>query len=304
MQAATWHTATHYRRIYKEERGFGDGYNWGSTRFDRKTIDNKAYYAQNQLRLWEKFFTTIGVRLDDHQIFGAENTYKISSAYLIPEAGTKLKVNWGTGFKAPSVYQLYSSYGNPALNPEKSESYDFGFEQSVFNDKVSFGATCFHNDFKQMIGGACTIPGNWSTYKYLNINKAQTKGVEIDVSVRPIENVEMRVNHTFLKTEDKTTGLELTRRPSNKSNLEINYGFFGKGNINLGVTHVGCRWIDSANTRKMKPYTKVDLAAAYDVTEEFQVFGRIENLFDKKYQEVDGYATPGASFYTGVNASF
>ncbi|MCK4859669.1 MAG: TonB-dependent receptor [Candidatus Omnitrophica bacterium] len=289
---------------YKEERGFGDGYASGSARFDRKTIDNKAYYVQNQLELWENFFTTVGFRIDDHQLFGTETTYKISSAYLISETGTKLKANWGTGFKAPSLYQLYSSYGDSNLKPEESKNYDFGFEQSAFNGRVSFGATYFHNDFEQMIGGTYTIPGDWTSYKYANIDKVETRGVEIEAFVKPVENLTISVNHTFLDAENETSGLELTRRPKNKSNFAINYGFFDKGNINLGITRVGHRWVNSANTQKMKPYIKVDLAASYDFTENFQLFGRIENLFDKKYQEVDGYATPGASFYAGVKASF
>ncbi len=289
---------------YKEERGFADGYNWGSTRFDRKTVDNKAYYFQNQFNFSEKLFTTVGLRMDDHQLFGTETTYKLSTAYLIPETGTKLKANWGTGFRAPSLYQLYSSYGDSNLKPEESKSYDFGFEQDLFEDRVSFGVTYFHNDFEQMIGGTYTIPGDWTSYKYANIDKAKTKGIEIEASAKPMENLAISVNHTFLDAKDKTTGLKLTRRPKNKSNLAINYRFFDKGNINLGITRVGHRWVNSANTRKMKPYVKVDLAASYDFRENFQLFGRIENLFDKKYQEVYGYATPGASVYAGIKITF
>ncbi|MCK4994317.1 MAG: TonB-dependent receptor [Candidatus Omnitrophica bacterium] len=284
---------------YKEERG-SSYYRSGTwiSKIDRKSVDNKGYYLQNQLKLWEEFFTTVGVRIDDHELFGTESTYKISSAYFIPQTGVRFSANWGTGFRAPSVYQLYSSYGDPSIKPEKSESYDFGFEQSLFENKVSFGATYFHNEFKQMIGW------DWVTWKYANIDKAKTSGIEIEASVNPMEKLTISANHTFLEAEDETTGLELTRRPKNKSNLDINYGLFDKGNINLGVTRVGHRWVDSDNTQKMKPYTKVDLAAAYDLTENFQIFGRIGNLFDKKAQEVYGYSTPEASFSAGVNASF
>ena len=281
---------------YKEERGFGDGYNWGSTRFDRKSANNKGYYFQNQLKLWENLFVTTGLRVDDHELFGTEDTYKMSVTHFTPQTGTRFKANWGTGFRAPSLYQLYSSYGDPNLKPEESESYDFGFEQSVFNGRLSFGVTYFHNDFKQMIG--------WDSPKYANIDKVETKGIEIEAFAKPVENLTISINHTFLDAEDEITGLELTRRPKNKSNFAINYGFFDKGNINLGVTRVGYRWINSANTQKMKPYIKVDLAASYDFTENFQLFGRIENLFDKKYQEVNGYAMPGQSFYAGIKANF
>ncbi|MCK4249428.1 MAG: TonB-dependent receptor [Candidatus Omnitrophica bacterium] len=283
---------------YKEERGFGDGYNWGSTRFDRKTADNKGYYLQNHLKLLEKIFTTIGIRADDHQIFGTETTYKISNACLIPEIDARLKANWGTGFRAPSLYQLYSSYGDPNLNPEESESYDFGFEKGFLEDRVSVGATYFHNDFKQMI--------SWdsSTSKYANIAEAETKGTEIETSVKFTENLTVSANHTFLDTEDKTTGLELSRRLKNKSSLAGNYCFSDKGNVDLSITRAGHRWNNSANTQKIKSYIKVDLSASYDLTDNVQIFSNIKNIFDRKYQEIRGYSAEGRTFYAGVKATF
>jgi len=282
---------------YEEERGFSDGYNWGSTRFDRKTVDNKAYYLQNQLKLWEKFFTTIGLRVDDHELFGTETTYKISSAYFIPKTGTRFKANWGTGFKAPSLYQLYStSYGNTALNPDESESYDFGFEQSLLDDKISFEATYFHNDFKNMV--------DWDSGKYKNIDNAVTKGVETGLTFKLIESLTMAVNYTYLDTEDKDTGLKLARRPKSQAGININWAFSEKGNLNLSASCVGSRWSDNANTQRLKQYDKVDLSMLYDLTDNFQIFARAENLFDENYQEVYGYATPGASFYAGVKATF
>ena len=284
---------------YKEERG-SSYYRSGTwiEKIDRKSLDNRGYYLQNQLKLGERFFTTAGIRVDDYQLFGTENTYRFSSAYLIPETGTRLKANWGTGFRSPSVYQLYSSYGDLNLNPEESESYDFGFDQNLFDGTISFGATYFHNDFKQMIGW------DWAAWKYANIDKAETKGVEIEASFQPAESLIITANHTFLETKDKTTGLELSRRPKNKTNLGINYRFLDKGNVNLGLTHVGKRWGNSANTLKIKSCLKVDLSASYELTDNVRIFGRVENLFDKKYQEVYGFATAGRSFYAGAKVTF
>ena len=113
---------------YKEERG-SSYYRSGTwvSKVNRKSVDNQGYYLQNQLKFWDEFFTTVGVRIDEHELFGTENTYKISSAYIIPLIGTRFKANWGTGFRSPSVYQLYSSYGDINLKPEESKNYDFGF---------------------------------------------------------------------------------------------------------------------------------------------------------------------------------
>jgi vitamin B12 transporter len=107
-----------------------------------------------------------------------------------------------------------------------------------------------------------------------------------------------------LNTKDKETGKKLTRRPENRVGLNLNWAFLEKGNLNLGTTYVGYNWGNSANTQKVKPYTKVDLSIFYDFTKNFQIFGRIENLLDRKYQEVRGYSTPGQSFYAGGKVTF
>ncbi len=283
---------------YEEERGFSDGKaSWD--RFDRKTMDNKGYYIQNQFKLWETLFVTPGLRIDDNHLFGTETTCKVSAAYLIPEAGTRLKANWGTGFKAPSLYQLYSpSYGDVTLNPDEGTSYDFGFEQDLFQDKVSFGLTYFNNDFENMV--------DWdsATWKYKNIDNVQTKGIELEASFKAAENLTLSANYTYTKTKDEDTGKELARRPKSQAGFDLNWMFLEKANVNLSGSYVGARWDDSANTRKMKAYTKVDLYGSYDLNEDLQVFGRIENLFDKTFEQIHGYAGAGISGYAGIKATF
>lgn len=290
---------------YEEERG-------KSRTFPAKTADTKGYYLQNQLMLWKSLFITTGLRVDDHDRFGSDTNYKASTAWLIKKSGTKFKGNWGTGFKAPTLYQLYAPAnpawlflgGNPDLSPEESESYDLGVEQKVCGDRVSFEVTYFHNDFDDMID-YYTDPITWQgTYK--NIAKAETQGIEVGISVKPIEGLKIGANYTYTDTEDKTTGLELLRRPEDKFRFNINYSFLGKGNVNLGLIYVGRRQDYDANLNRITQpsYTKVDLAATYELTEHFRIFGRIENLFDKDYQEVYGYETPGTSFYGGIKATF
>lgn len=297
---------------YEEEKGKSERTGLWPSKFEKRTADNKGYYLQNQLRLWEKLFITVGIRLDDHEKFGSDTNYRVSSAWLIEKTRTKFKGNWGTGFKAPSLYQLYApaipAYlflgGNPDLNPEESESYDFGVEQKIWEDRISFEITYFHNDFDDMIDYYTDPSTSQSTYR--NIAKAETEGIEVGISVEPIENLRIGVNYTYIDTEDKSTGLELLRRPEDKCKFNINYSFLKRANVNLDVIYVGRREdIDSSYNRITQPsYTKVDLATTYDLTEHFQIFGRIENLFDKDYQEVYEYVTPGISFYGGVKATF
>jgi len=276
---------------------------WGpySDKQNRKSVYDMGYYLQDQLKLWDKLFITPGVRVDDNEVFGTKTTYKISTAYLITQTGTRLKGNWGTGFKAPSLYQLYSSYGNPDLKPDESRSYDAGFEQNLFNDKFSFGVTYFHNNFKNMVDFDLD-PSSPTYYKYINIGQAMTQGVEFGTKFLPVDSLTLGLNFTYTDTEDKDTGQELLRRPKQEVNFDLNWAFLPKANFNLGVNYFGSR--KDVGYITDKAYTVVRIASSYDITKNLQIFGRIENLFDKDYQEADGYATLGRSFYAGIKASF
>ncbi|MBE0551919.1 MAG: TonB-dependent receptor, partial [Ignavibacterium sp.] len=105
-------------------------------------------FVQDQLKLEEGFYISLGARLDDHSKFGSQFTYKIAPAFMLWETNTKFKVTIGTGFKAPSLYYLYDpAFGNENLNPEESFGWDFGIEQYLFAQNLSIGTTFFYNKF-------------------------------------------------------------------------------------------------------------------------------------------------------------
>ncbi|OQX80626.1 MAG: hypothetical protein B6D56_04690 [Candidatus Omnitrophica bacterium 4484_70.1] len=282
---------------YEKIGGYENGRNFWN-RFDRKTIDNEAFYLQNQAKLWNKLFITTGIRCDDHEIFGDETTYRISTAYIIPHIEGRFKANWGTGFKAPSLFQLYSSYGDINLQPEESRSFDIGYEENFLDNKLSLNLVYFHNKIKNL------IQFDMSTWKYKNIGKTRTKGVEAGFVFYPFEDLKIGVNYTYLDCKNEITGKKLARRPKDEISLNINYRFLDRGNFNVSTSYVGCRWDDSANTKKLKRYAKVDLTVTYNLTKNFQIFSRVENLFDKDYMQIRGYQMPGASFYVGVKTTF
>jgi len=294
----------------KEENAKSDYYSesaaWGpySSPWDEHSAHTTGYYLQDQVRLWDAWFTTLGVRLDDHSRFGSKATYRFTSAYTAKQTDTTFKGSYGTAFKAPSLYQLYApTYGDENLNPEKSTGWDLGVEQSLFGGKLTMGATYFYNDFEDLIN----YDSNLS--KYGNISKATTQGVELTASLRPIDELTLRAGYTYTRTEDKATGLELLRRPKNKISFDGNYRFLKNANLNLGLVYVGTRTDDDystspATTVKLKNYLLVNLAASYDITRNLQIFGRVDNLLDRSYEEVLGYGTAGISAYGGVKVSF
>lgn len=292
----------------KEENAKSDYYSesiWGpySSVWNERHASNTGGYIQDRISLWDRWFTTLGVRVDSHSRFGKEATYRFTSAYTVKQTGTTFKGSYGTGFKAPSLYQLYSDYGNANLKPEKSTGWDAGFEQNVAALNTSFGATFFYNDFKEMIDYDSALS------KYENISKARTRGVEVAVTVKPITDLTLQVTYTYTKTKDVSTGLELLRRPKNKFGFNANYTFMKNANMNVNVIYVGTRadsyysgWTPTRT--KMKDYVVVNLAASYDINKNFQIFGKIDNLLNRYYEDIYGYGTSRLAAYGGVKISF
>jgi len=273
--------------------------------FSEETERSTAYFLQDQLRLVDAFFSTLGVRVDDHGRFGKETTWRATAAYVLDATGTKLKATYGTGFKAPSLFQRFSSFGNEDLEPEKSTGWDAGIEQSFFSGLFSMGATYFRNNFTNQIDFDST------TFKYKNISEADTSGWELFLSAKPFESVTISTNYTSTDTEDKSTGEELLRRAGDKFNLSAGYDFNDRGNINISVAHTGSRFdefFDSSSftTKRVKldSYTVVDISGSYNLTRHISFFGRVDNLFDENYEEIKGYGTPGVSGYAGIRLNF
>ena len=264
-----------------------------------KQAGTTGIYVQDQINLFDAWFSTLGVRVDDHEQFGTKATYRLTTAYLFKQTDTKLKGSYGTGFKAPSLTQLYHPLwgGNADLKAERSDGWDVGIEQRLPAMEVSLGATWFRIDYSDMI--------TWdNAFLYSNIQKAHTRGLELSATAKPADGIICKATYTYTKTNDGTTGKELARRPRHKASFDINYSFLQKANLNLGLIYVGSRYDDTANNQTMPSYTLVNLAASYDVTKNLQLFGRIDNLLDREYEEVYGYGTPGIGAYGGVKVSF
>lgn len=271
---------------------------------DEQKVQTLSYYVQNHLKLLDSIFITIGGRIDDHKEFGTHTSYMASGAFVVPVIDTRITCNYGTGFKAPSIYQLYDMmYGNKDLEPEESKSFDAGFDQELLDGMIFISAAYFNNSYENML--------NFGSATYENIGEVEMNGLEGEISIRPVEYLTLRYIHTFQKTEDKETGKELDKRPENQGTLIINLFLLGKLNININSTYRGERKdkaydpITYSSTEKtLDSYFRFDLFASYDLTENFQVFGKAENIADKEYQESYGYKMPGRSFYGGIKASF
>ncbi len=287
--------------LYYDDYGTGPAGSY----LDEQKVQTFSYYLQNHLKLLDRIFIVLGGRIDDHKEFGYHGSYRGSGSFIMPVTETRLTCNYGTGFKAPSIYQLYdASCGNKNLEPEESRSFDAGFEQKLLDDIISFEAAYFINTYKNMLNFG-------SASRYENIGEASMKGIEGEVSVQPLEYLKIKYVHTYQITENKETGKELYKRPKNQGSLIVNLFLFDRLNINFNADYKGKRKdisydpITYASTEKtLLSYLKFDIFISYDILDNLQIFGRVENIMDKEYQEAYGYEMPGRSFYGGAKAVF
>lgn len=276
-----------------------------SSSLPEKDANTKSYWIQDQLFAINDLVVVAGARLDDHEEFGNKVTYRLAPSYIIEKTGTTVKASYGTGFRSPSLYELYSSYGNPDLEAEESTGWDIGFEQGILKNKINFGLTYFDMKFKDR------IDYDFVTNQYDQLpGKTKTRGVESFVGWAPLSDLKFMFNYTYTDTEDPD-GKSLARRPHNKIFLNTIYCFSKKGKLNLDIYWVDDRkaseYAQDGNGNpvdKLDAYSLVNLAANYDLTNYLQIYGRIDNLFDKYYEESWSYATPGLSGYVGIKVTY
>lgn len=237
-------------------------------------------------------------------------TYRVAPAYIIPGTDTKLKASYGTGFKAPTLSQLYVDFpsflffANPNLKPEESTGYDAGFEQPI-GDRFRFGATYFHNDITNLINTVSDPTTFRSTY--VNIGRAQTEGVETFAALNVTDNLKLRGDYTYTRAVDQSTGLQLQRRPKDKASLTAAWNPYAPLTVSATVLYVGS-FLDVSRDFTVQNltapgYTVVNLAADYVVNDQLKIFGRIDNLFDKRYQVPTGFLQPGFGVFGGIRVA-
>jgi len=270
---------------------------------------NKAAFLEYQGNIEDRLFLAANIRHDNDDSYGGHTTWRIAPAFIVPGTEIKLKASYGTGFKAPTLNELFIDYrpgfnfhGNPNLKPEESRGWDVGFEQPLFDRKLQFGATWFQNDIDNL------IVTNLARDSYANVGKARTKGVEAFAALEISQQFRIRADYTFTLAKDEIARQELLRRPRHKASATATWTPMEKLTLSATLIHVG-PWVDgnrdfSVPRLKAKGTTLVNLAAEYKATDKVTVFGRIDNLFDKRWENPVGFLVPGFGAFGGVRVAF
>lgn len=237
------------------------------------------------------------VRSDDNSQFGQHTTWQSSAAWEFID-GYRFIASYGTAYKAPNLGQVYSAYyGNTGLRPEESKQWEGGVEG--LTGPVTWRVSGYKNEITNL------IDSDPVTYRYYNIGEAKIKGVETTASfdTGPFSH---QISYDYVDARDAVTDEPLLRRAKQQVKYELDWQI---AQIDWAVTYhyLGERYDTNYNTYqtvKLGGVSLWDLAASYPVTSHLTVRARIANLFDKDYETVYGYATPGREYFLSGSYTF
>jgi len=284
-------------------------------------INNHAYttssYFDHQSRITNNIYATFGSRFDEHKHSGNEDSHRATLAYLFDDKFTKLKSSYGTGFRFPSVYELYwlNSF-NSSMKAETSESFDFGIEKSFLNLGLSIDASYFNIKYDDALEGWKGPKGDWSTNNFPGAIKSQ--GLELISKWKKSDNLNFDLNYTYTSTYDGAeqddpdknenyTMAQMVRVPRNIINLATNIKIPGYKNL---VLTLNTKWSDEARDygngnrtwqdEKLDDYLVNDLSIKYNLWNTYNLFFDINNILDEKYETVRDYSQMDRSFNFGL----
>ncbi|MGY6636707.1 MAG: TonB-dependent receptor plug domain-containing protein [Erythrobacter sp.] len=268
-------------------------------------------YAQVVGTVAEGFTITGGVRHDDHDRFGGATTFGASAVYNLAATGTSLRASYAEGFKVPSLFQLFSDFGNTTLAPERSKGWDAGITQSLVDGRIELSAVYFERDSEDLIifigcfGVTSPICNNRPFGTYDNVGLARARGAEFAVTMRPTDALSVQFTHGLVDSRNRTVGSanfdrRLQRRPENSSSLLVDYRWPFGLETGFTLTNVSSAFEDAANAIRLPGYTLGDIRAMMPIGQNLELTARIENLFDEVYETALNFGQMPRAGYIGV----
>jgi vitamin B12 transporter len=295
-----WSTST-IGLEYRHEEGENKGV------FSARTHTYSAFFEQ-QLRFFERLFITGGVRVDDHSTFGTHVTPRGSLAFFIKETGTRLRGGGGSGFRAPTLNDLFfPGFSNSSLEPETSLSWEVGVDQTLWSERIRLGVTFFYNKFDNLIR---FVP--ITTFPFVaavNIAQARTSGVEFTGEVDLLRNLVATVNYTYTNSEDLDTGRWLPQEPQHRWNIGVTWEPIRRLQLFTQI-HIVSSQFESEAAGFNPGHTRIDVGGTfrlldrYGVLQALDLTAKVTNVLNADYAEVKGFPALGTAFLLGARASF
>lgn len=250
-----------------------------------------SVFAEYQRGLTDNVDFALSARHDDHSTFGGFTSGRAALSWR-PAEGTVVRASIGNGFRAPSLYELFGPYGSATLTPEESVSAELGVEKTYANG-ARVQATAFYTEIDDLIQWAGTGYGQVA-------GTSETKGFELATDIPLSDNVTLFGSFTYTDARDRS-GTRLLRVPTHDTVVGVNARIGNR--VEAVATLQNVQGLTDL-TGKMPSYTVANATVSYEISGNAEAYVRVENLFDKEYQVINGYGTSDRAAYFGIRADF
>ncbi len=265
-----------------------------------------SLYLQQLLQVTQALSLTGGLRWEDYESFGDTVNYRGAGAYHLEETGTTFRASVGTGFRAPSFFELFARspffVGNPNLSPEESLGWDVGVEQEI-NGLGTLAVTWFDNQLDDLIATSFVGPVS----SVANLESASTSGLEVAWAGSLMDRLNYQLAYTYLEATNDATGDRLVRRPTHTLGFDVHTLVFDRLTLGAGGYWLDDRLdIDAATFETISgdDYFIARFYTNYAVHQNFDLFFRVENAFDMEYEEIAGFPGRSLGVFGGAKLRF
>lgn len=283
------------------------GFQWkddaAESRF-KSTIKQWAWFIQHQAEPIDRLTLVGGTRLSYHSLFGETTTSEASCSYRVPVTETRLRGNFSTGFRAPTLNDLlFPNFGNPDLNPEKSRTFELGIGQDWWQERLGAEITWYTTRVNELIQAVSVTQ---TTSQAQNVSRARITGVELETHLDLGAGFHFIGSWTYTNAVDLVSKDKLVRIPATTASFTVEYEFLTRWRLNVHELFVSHQeeGVSTNQRQRVKAYYRTDGVVAFQATPALEVYGRIENLFNRHYSEVLGFPAPGTQFFIGGKAEF
>lgn len=273
---------------------------------DSATTTQQSMYSSLLLNFYPVNFD-LGIRSNNHSVYGANTTYNIGMNWSIDQH-FKLVANYATGFKVPSLYQLYGEYGNKLLKPEQTKSFEMGLKWNQKSNAAK--ALLFVRNTNDLINFFTMSVSPYTSF-YINTDQQKAHGLELEYAKQVNQAIKISLNYTYVTgtletksdfTKKDTSYFNLFRRPKHMFNALIQWHAdeHWDFSINAKVAAKQLEPMYMAAAKEVPGYAVFNLSASYKINEHFSTFALWSNLLNAKYYEVWGYNTAPTNIQVGI----
>jgi outer membrane cobalamin receptor len=270
-------------------------------------VTNKAVYIQDQHYFTPDLSLLVSSRYDNHSIYGDTSNPRFGLNYKFNK-DSSFWVSYGEAYRAPTLNDLYTYYvdpvwgtimkGNPRLKPESSKSSEIGL-RSKLTDNIEVNANYFTSKVDNLITWV-DISGTWMTWEAQNVNSADISGYEAGITCYLSSALKCFVNYTATDATDGKTGKDLPYKPRTQYNAGLEYNDEDDNSAGILFHHVGERYDNQANTRKVDAYTVTSINFNRRLSPQMIFIAGAENFLNEDYQDTYDYPMPGRIYTFGV----